>query len=90
LNKLPMKLNAKNDWHYAAFDQVYFTSNWPLERQYENLRHDDPKVWDAFRRRITTSQHMTPEHMLIDDSTGEIIDPIYDDSDLPFPEVCRT
>jgi len=65
MNKLPMKLNGKGEWHYAAFDDVWITSNWELERQYDHLRDHEPRVWKSWRRRIATCERMADDGSFI-------------------------
>lgn len=48
----PIELPSRYSNKFACYDHVYIISNWPLERQYEELQRQDKESWQAFLRRI--------------------------------------
>ena len=48
----PLELPARYANKYACYTNVYITSNWPLEKQYQEVQQDHPGTWKAFLRRI--------------------------------------
>ena len=48
----PLKLEARYTDKQACFTKLYIISNIPLEKQYPNVKDEQPQIWDAFLRRI--------------------------------------
>lgn len=48
----PLVLPARYSNKFACYETVYIISNWPLEKQYEELQLNDPESWAAFLKRI--------------------------------------
>lgn len=48
----PLQLPARYNNKQACYHYVYIVSNWRLEEQYQNIRQEHPKTWQAFLRRI--------------------------------------
>lgn len=53
LDIYPLELRARYCNKVAAYSKVYIISNWPLERQYQDLQKSDSESWKAFLRRIS-------------------------------------
>ena len=49
----PLELPARYTNKYACYSTVYIVSNWPLERQYEEIQKTSLETWRAFLRRIS-------------------------------------
>ena len=54
LDGFPMTLRARYHDRTACYTEVYMVSNWPLERQYEDLKTSDAASYRAFLARINT------------------------------------
>lgn len=52
LDGYPCELPCRYANKTACFTKVFFTTNIPLENQYPNIQHEQPKTWKAFTRRI--------------------------------------
>ena len=52
LDGYPIELPARYANKMAKFTEVFIITNWPLEKQYENIQLMHSKTWDAFLRRI--------------------------------------
>lgn len=53
LDGYPCRLPARYTDRQACFTKVYLISNIPLVKQYTNIQAEEPKSFEAFRRRIT-------------------------------------
>lgn len=53
LDIYPLELRARYCNKVAAYTTCYIISNWPLERQYQEVQKNDIESWKAFLRRIT-------------------------------------
>ena len=52
LDGYPLELPCRYSNRVACYTKVYIISNVPLAQQYKNIQIDEPKTWDAFKRRI--------------------------------------
>ena len=52
LDIYPMVLPARYSNRYACYTSVFITTNWELEKQYEEVQKNSPESWKAFLRRI--------------------------------------
>lgn len=68
LDGYPLMLPARYADKVACFTEVYLVSNIPLEKQYPNVQQEEPRSWDAFKRRINDVYELLPP----------------DDGDMPF------
>lgn len=57
LDRYPLMLPARYHDKLAMYTTVYITSNLALEEQYQWIQREQPKVWDAFVRRISQVHH---------------------------------
>ncbi len=57
LDGYPCELPCRYANKTACYTKVYFTTNIPLEGQYRNIKHDQPKTWQAFIRRIHHNEY---------------------------------
>ena len=53
LDGYPVTLPCRYSNKVALFDTVYFATNIPIEKQYENIQLYEPETYKAFLRRIT-------------------------------------
>lgn len=75
LDGYPVILPCRYSNKVALFDTVYFTTNIPIEQQYENIQLSEPETYKAFLRRITEMKEITQyEHKIEDTEEFEIID----------------
>lgn len=58
LDIYPIRLPARYNDKVAFYKKVYITSNIPLEKQYLNIQHQNPGIWEAFIRRISSVRKM--------------------------------
>lgn len=58
LDIYPIRLPARYNDKVAFYKKVYITSNIPLEKQYINIQHQNPEIWEAFLRRISSVRKM--------------------------------
>lgn len=61
LDGYPLELPSRYANRVACYDTVYIVSNIPLEKQYPNVQQDEPRSWDAFRRRIHECYELLPD-----------------------------
>lgn len=52
LDGYPYSLPCRYSNKVACYTKVYLTSNIPLEKQYPNIQSEEPKTFEAFKRRI--------------------------------------
>lgn len=57
LDRYPLMLPARYHDKLAMYTTVYITSNLALEEQYQAVQLQQPKVWEAFLRRIDQVHH---------------------------------
>lgn len=60
LDGYPLMLPARYADKAACFTEVYILSNIPLEKQYPNVQQEEPRSWDAFKRRIHECFELLP------------------------------
>lgn len=60
LDGYPLMLPARYSKRVACYTKVFIVSNIPLEKQYPNIRLEEPDSYDAFLRRIHKSWEMLP------------------------------
>ncbi len=53
LDGYPCKLSARYADRVACFTKAFIISNIPFDKQYPNIQTDEPKSFEALRRRIT-------------------------------------
>jgi hypothetical protein len=72
LDGYPLELPCRYSNKWATYDTVYILSNRPLTDQYQDEQFNDPSVWRAFLRRITTIIQFLPDgkrvHYRVDDN----------------------
>ena len=71
LDGYPFELPCRYANKQACYTKVYIISNIPLEQQYPNIQIDEPRSFEALKRRIHKQVEMLPD----------------DDPDCPFAEV---
>lgn len=52
LDRYPYQLPARYCDHWACYNKVFITSNWPLKDQYYKVKREDPETYEAWLRRI--------------------------------------
>ena len=72
LDGYPIELPCRYTNRVACFTKVFLISNIPLEKQYTHVQTDEPKSWNAFRRRIHHVLRMDKAYELLED------DPTFD------------
>ena len=88
----PMALPCRYEDKTACHTHVIITTNIPIDAQYPNVKNDEPKTWDAFRKRIHRIYNFdNPQElqMFMDDispvtSIEQMDMVVVDDPDLPF------
>lgn len=60
LDRYPLMLPARYMDSVACYNEVYLTSNEPLENQYHEWKIKSPETYKAFRRRITDVTYYGP------------------------------
>lgn len=68
LDIYPIQLTARYTNKFACYLKVYISTNWPLERQYEYERRNDPETYEAFLRRIHRVKEYTEDGIVEYDS----------------------
>jgi hypothetical protein len=74
LDIYPIRLPARYSDKVAFYTKVYITSNIPLKKQYLDIQHQYPEIWNAFLRRISKIRRINTDGT-IDEFTkdGEIL-----------------
>lgn len=89
LDGYPCKLPARYSDKQACYTKVFITSNLSLKEQYPNVQKDNPKVWEAFLRRIDKVRVYTDintynEWTNVDDYLHGF-HPVTQEDKVPFP-----
>lgn len=67
LEGYPIELPCRYANKVACFTKVFLISNIPLEKQYPNVQTDEPRSWEAFKRRIHSVISMCNDFELLPD-----------------------
>lgn len=75
LDIYPIRLPARYNDKIAFYKKVYITSNIPLEKQYLDIQHQYPEIWEAFLRRISKIRKINEDGTYTEyTKEGEIIE----------------
>ena len=76
LDGYPVMLPCRYSDRVALYDTVYFATNIPIEKQYENVQAYEPETFNAFLRRFTEIKEIEKNEPVPTKSTNdfEIID----------------
>lgn len=86
----PIELPSRYCNKFACYNEVYFVSNWELEKQYAEIQKDDIESWNAFLRRIHKVITYQKDGSIIEyNSVNEYLNrdrfiPLNDNEKLPF------
>lgn len=88
LDGYPLELPCRYANRWAAYDTVYILSNTPINDQYRDVKFNNPSVWRAFLRRLTTIVQFFPDnrqtYYLVDDDF-QIVPKDFDGIKPDFP-----
>jgi len=82
LDGYPLQLPCRYNDKTACYTKVYIITNIPFNEQYKNIQTEQPKTWEAFKRRI----HKITDFDKKENTTPAQIEliPIENDDDMPF------
>lgn len=80
LDGYPLMLPCRYADKVACYTKVFIISNYSLEQQYPNVQQDNPRTWNAFRRRIHRVEYMANDFALLPNDPDFDPDSIFDNT----------